>query len=93
MATCRESNKLLTEKGFLSTMTRNSDTRKGVEKMAKHTGLVQRKGRYYYRRRVPIELVEALEKPEVKYALGTSDFREATRRALVKALEVDHNGF
>ena len=57
--------------------------------MSKHTGLACRQGRYYYRRRVPIELVEALGKAEVMIALGTADKREATRRALVKALEVD----
>ena len=47
--------------------------------MPKLTGLARRQGRYYYRRRVPLDIVEALGKREVKIALGTSDLREANR--------------
>jgi integrase len=48
------------------------------------TGLKQRGTRWYLRRRVPAELVEAWGSPEVTRALGTSDYKVA-RKLLPKA--------
>ncbi|WOD15947.1 site-specific integrase [Paraburkholderia kirstenboschensis] len=56
--------------------------------MSEH--VIRRGARYYYRRRVPIELVEKLDgKREVQRALGTSDLREARILARRVGVEVD----
>lgn len=56
----------------------------GMEDMAKPSGLFWRKGRAYYRRRVPIDLVSVLGKKEIYKALHTSD---KTKAKTLKALE------
>jgi integrase len=51
-------------------------------------GLQLRGGRYYYRRKVPAELVKVIGKREVLRALNTSDFVDALDRYRVQACEV-----
>lgn len=51
--------------------------------------LARRGGRYYYRRRVPTDLVVALGTKEVMKALGTSDPAEARAKARVWAVQFD----
>ena len=43
------------------------------------TGLKQRGSRWFLRRRVPAEFVEAWGSAEVTRALGTSDYKEAKK--------------
>jgi len=50
--------------------------------------LVRRGAVYYFRARVPSDLVEAVGKKEVKRSLQTSDFKEAKLRAKEVAVEV-----
>jgi integrase len=45
--------------------------------MAEH--LIRRNGRYFYRRRVPADLIEAYGKKEFQKALGTADPKEAAK--------------
>ncbi|MDQ7982176.1 site-specific integrase [Paraburkholderia sp. SARCC-3016] len=55
--------------------------------MSEH--VVKRGNRYYYRRRVPVDLIAAYGKAEHQQALGTSDRREADRRARAAGVELD----
>jgi integrase len=55
--------------------------------MSEH--LVRRGARYYYRRRVPTDLVPLLGKREIQRALDTSDPKEATVRARKVAVQID----
>lgn len=52
-------------------------------------GLLRRSGRFYYRRRVPADLVRALGKREVKLSLRTSIRFEARSRAVMLAARVE----
>ncbi|WP_155754009.1 site-specific integrase [Burkholderia vietnamiensis] len=55
--------------------------------MSEH--ITKRGGRYYYRRRVPSDLVEKYGRKEHTQALGTSDKREAEIRARRAAVNLD----
>jgi integrase len=55
--------------------------------MSEH--VIKRGSRYYYRRRVPTDLIELYGKSEIQRALGTSDRREAERNARRVAVEFD----
>lgn len=55
--------------------------------MSEH--IVKRGGRYYYRRRVPLDLVDKYGKKEHTQALGTSDRREADKLARRVGVQVD----
>jgi len=56
--------------------------------MSEH--IIRRGARYYYRRRVPVELVEKLDgKKEIQYALGTSELKQARVLARRVGVEVD----
>jgi integrase len=55
--------------------------------MSEH--ITKRGGRYYYRRRVPSDLIEKYGRKEHTQALGTSDKREAEVRARRAAVQLD----
>lgn len=55
--------------------------------MSEH--VIKRGARYYYRRRVPTDLVQLYGKTEVQKALGTSDRRQAEKDARKVAVEFD----
>lgn len=55
--------------------------------MAEH--LTRRNGRYFYRRRVPADLIEAYGKSEVQQALATADPKEAAKSARKVAAKFD----
>lgn len=56
--------------------------------MSEH--LIRRGARYYYRRRVPTDLIPLMEgKKEIQRALGTHDKREAEKAARRVAVEID----
>lgn len=56
--------------------------------MSEH--VIRRGARYYYRRRVPAELIEAMDgRKEITKALGTSDPKEAARLARKVSVGVD----
>ena len=57
--------------------------------MSKTQNLFRRNGTYYYRVRVPLDLVESIGKSEVKKSLGTSDYNEAKKRRNTLAVEFD----
>ena len=57
--------------------------------MSGHTHLYRRGARYYYRGRVPHDLVAVLGKQEIKFSLNTADRREALVRVRERAVEVD----
>lgn len=51
--------------------------------------LIRRGAIYYYRRRVPADLIEAMGKKEIQQSLGTSDPKEAARLSRKVAVEFD----
>lgn len=51
--------------------------------------LIQRRGTWYYNRRVPQHLVEALGRPLIRVSLGTRDKTEAKKRRALKDVEWD----
>jgi integrase len=53
------------------------------------SGLVRRQGRYVLRRRVPLDLVEALGRKEITKALGTADRTEAKKRHALEWVRLD----
>jgi integrase len=53
------------------------------------THLQKRDGRYYFRRRVPLDLVPILGKTEISKALGTSNRAEAVRLCRAESLLTD----
>ena len=53
-------------------------------------GLVRRGGRYYLRRRIPLDLIDAHQgRKEIVYSLGTADFAEAKQRQAVEWVKLD----
>ena len=48
--------------------------------MARQTRLLKRGGTYYFRARIPSDLLLAFGRAEFRYSLGTRDYREACRR-------------
>ncbi len=57
--------------------------------MAKPAGLARRNGAYYFRIRVPKDLVSVFGKNEVKKSLKTTDYDEAKKRRNQVAIEWD----
>lgn len=53
------------------------------------THLQRRHGRYYFRRKVPAELVEAIGRTEIKVSLQTTDPKEARDLARIESLKAD----
>jgi integrase len=51
--------------------------------------LQRRNGVYYYRRRVPLDLVEKIGKKVVQFSLHTTDFKEAKKLRTLRDLEWD----
>jgi integrase len=51
--------------------------------------LLRRSGVYYYRRRVPLSLVEKIGKKVIQHSLDTSNFKEAKKRRTVCDLQWD----
>jgi len=73
-------------------MGHNDGTQSPLEPMPKHPHILKRDGRYYYRKRIPSDLVQAGcygEKKDIKHALGTSDLAKANSLAKTVALKVD----
>lgn len=60
-----------------------------MEDLSKYSNLFNRNGRYYFRVRVPKDLVHSLNKTEIKQSLNTSDRKEAIARVNIKRLEAD----
>ncbi|WP_230534144.1 DUF6538 domain-containing protein [Microvirga roseola] len=52
--------------------------------MARHPNLMLRKGVWYFRRRVPTELVELWGKEFITKSLRTGDYKEAVKRLRVE---------
>lgn len=57
--------------------------------MSGHTNLFRRGAVYYYRSRVPNDLLKALGKSEVKFSLKTKDHKEAIKRVRIEAAKVE----
>ncbi len=60
-----------------------------MEDLSKYTNLHRRNGRYYFRARVPLDLVVAIGKKEIKKSLGTSDLSEARSKLAIEQLKAD----
>lgn len=54
--------------------------------MSKHPNLHRRNGRYYFRARVPLDLIAALGKKEIKKSLNTSEFSVAKSRLPIEQI-------
>ena len=73
-------------------MGHNDGTQSPLEPMPKHPHILKRDGRYYYRKRIPTDLVQAGcygKKKEIKRALGANNLAKANSLAQTLALEVD----
>jgi integrase len=57
--------------------------------MQMQTYLIKRQNVYHFRRRIPKNLIATLGKNEVVRSLGTTDFKTATRAAMVMADELE----
>ena len=72
-------------------MGHNDGTQSPLEPMPKHPHILKRTGRYYYRKRIPTDLVQAGcygKKKEIKRALGANNLTKANSLAQTVALEV-----
>jgi integrase len=73
-------------------MGHNDGTHSPSNPMPKHPHILKRDGRYYYRRRIPSDLVEAKcygKAKDIKKSLKTGDLATANRLAITVALEVN----
>ncbi len=73
-------------------MGHNDGTQSPSDPMSKHPHILKRDGRYYYRKRIPLDLVRAGcygKAKDIKRALGTSDLAKAQSLAITVALQVD----
>ncbi len=73
-------------------MVHNGGAQSSSNPMPKHPHILRRDGRYYYRKRIPSDLVDAGcygKGSEIKRSLKTSDLKTANRLAMTVALEVD----
>lgn len=57
--------------------------------MPKHPRLLNRKGTYYYRAKVPADIIDSYGKTEETFSLRTKDHKEALRLVKISAVEVD----
>lgn len=60
-----------------------------MEDLSKYTNLQRRNGRYYFRVRVPLDLIEALGKREIKKSLNTSELSVARSRLPIEQMRAD----
>ena len=60
-----------------------------MEDLSKNSKLLHRNGRYYFRTRVPKDVVALIGKKEIKVSLRTSDLREAKLALPAKQLAAD----
>lgn len=60
-----------------------------MEDMARNTHLQKRGNVYYFRYRIPSDLVEMFGKPEIKHSLKTKDLREAKTLLAVSLVEAE----
>lgn len=58
--------------------------------MQSQTRLMRRGARYYFRAKVPADLLNHYDKREIVYSLKTSDPREAARLARVESVKLDN---
>jgi hypothetical protein len=58
-----------------------------MEKVSSKHHLCRRNGVYYYRRRVPTHLIEALGKKTIQFSLGTSNLSEAKKQRAAEDLK------
>lgn len=58
--------------------------------MSKDTGLLKRGGWYYFRKRVPKDLVSVFGRQEIKQSLQTTDYKKAKRLRNRVAVDFDH---
>ena len=59
--------------------------------MSLHTLLYRRGATYYFRQRVPLDLVPCIGKSEIRYSLGTADSKEALKHHKVLAAKVSEH--
>lgn len=59
--------------------------------MAKHPYLLRRKGsnNYYFRIRIPLDLIDLYGKKEVRFSLATSDHKEAVSKAKLEGVKYE----
>ena len=57
--------------------------------MSRHTRLLRRGNTYYLRAKVPVDLQKAMGKKEIKWALKTSDYKEASKRIKLESAKAD----
>jgi integrase len=60
-----------------------------MNKVADNQHLLRRKGVYYYRRRVPLQLVKDIGRPFIQQSLNTTSLAEAKKRRTLRDLEWD----
>ncbi len=60
-----------------------------MEDLSKYTNLQRRNGRYYFRVRVPLDLIDTIGKREIKKSLGTSELATAKTRLPIEQLKAD----
>lgn len=60
-----------------------------MEDLSKRSNLLNRNGHYYLRVRVPVDLVDHLQKTEIKRSLKTKDSKEAKARLQLELLKVE----
>lgn len=73
-------------------MGHNDGTQSPSNPMPKHPHILKRDGRYYYRRRIPSDLVQAGcygKAKDIKRSLKTGDLATANRLAMTMALQMD----
>jgi integrase len=60
-----------------------------MEDLSKYTNLHRRNGRYYFRARIPHDLIEVIGKREIKKSLNTSELSLARSRLTIEQLKAD----
>ncbi|MGH1379227.1 MAG: DUF6538 domain-containing protein [Alphaproteobacteria bacterium] len=60
-----------------------------MEKVTGHTNLFRRGATYYFRSRVPKDILDTYGKDEEKFSLKTKDYKEAIKRARVESAKVE----
>jgi len=60
-----------------------------MEEVSGHTNLFRRGAVYYFRARVPLDIVESYEKTEEKFSLKTKDYKEAVTKVRLEAVRVE----
>jgi len=60
-----------------------------MEDLSKNSKLLRRDGRYYFRTRVPKDVIAVIGKKEIKKSLGTSELSEAKLRLSIEQLKAE----